>query len=70
MANSRQYDLVVFGATGHTGKLTAEYIATNLPTDLRWAIAGRSSTKLEAIAADVRSCNVDRIQPSKHDSSS
>ncbi|KAH7419616.1 Saccharopine dehydrogenase-domain-containing protein [Cadophora sp. MPI-SDFR-AT-0126] len=61
--SSRQYDLVVFGATGYTGKLTAEHITTHLPTDLRWALAGRSATKLEAVAAECKTLNPDRIQP-------
>jgi hypothetical protein len=59
----RPYDLVVLGATGYTGGLTAEFIATNLPTDLRWAIAGRSNKKLEALAAQCKALDPDRIQP-------
>lgn len=62
----RQYDIVVFGATGLTGKLTAQYIAQNLPTDLRWAIAGRSAQALEAVAAICKKIDPDRIQPGKH----
>lgn len=63
MAGFRQYDIVVFGATGYTGKLTAEHIASSLPTDLKWAIAGRSAAKLEAVAAECKGINADRIQP-------
>ena len=66
MSVSRQYDIVVFGATGYTGKLTAEYIAKSLPSDLRWALAGRTPSKLEAIAAECKSINTDRIQPGRH----
>jgi short subunit dehydrogenase-like uncharacterized protein len=62
----RQYDIVVFGATGYTGKRTAEHIAKSLPTDLRWALAGRSASKLEDIAAECKSLNPDRVQPGKH----
>jgi short subunit dehydrogenase-like uncharacterized protein len=65
MSAPRAYDLVVFGATGYTGKLTAEYITTKLPTDLKWALAGRSRSKLEAVAADCMALNSDRIQPGK-----
>ena len=46
----RPYDIVLFGATGFTGGLTAEYLARHAPDGLRWALAGRSETKL----ADVR----------------
>ncbi|KAK4230877.1 Saccharopine dehydrogenase-domain-containing protein [Podospora fimiseda] len=58
--HSRQYDIVVFGATGYTGKYTAEYIAERLPTDLKWAIAGRSQTKLEEVLAHCKTTNPDR----------
>ncbi len=45
----REYDLVLFGATGFTGGLTAEYLARSAPTDCRWALAGRNRSKLEAV---------------------
>ncbi len=45
----RPYDLVVFGATGFTGGLTAEYLANNARDGLRWALVGRSRDKLEAV---------------------
>ncbi len=66
MSESRQYDIVVFGATGYTGKLTAEHIATNLPTDVKWALAGRTTSKLEAVAVECKDLNPDRVQPGKH----
>ncbi|ATZ56235.1 hypothetical protein BCIN_13g00840 [Botrytis cinerea B05.10] len=62
-SGEREYELVIFGATGYTGKLTAEHVATHLPTDLRWALAGRSGSKLEAVAAECKSLNPDRVQP-------
>ena len=46
---SRSYDIVVFGATGFTGGLTAEYLARHAPDGCRWALAGRSQAKLEAV---------------------
>jgi len=46
-ADSRHFDVVIFGATGFTGQLVAEYFARNVPlTDIRWAIAGRNLQKL------------------------
>jgi short subunit dehydrogenase-like uncharacterized protein len=45
----RNYDLVLFGATGYTGGLTAEYLARQAPKSTRWALAGRSVAKLEAV---------------------
>jgi short subunit dehydrogenase-like uncharacterized protein len=47
--NTRSYDIVVFGATGFTGRLTAEYLARHAPADCRWALAGRSQEKLESV---------------------
>ncbi len=47
--NTRSYDIVVFGATGFTGRLTAEYLARHAPADCRWALAGRSQEKLENV---------------------
>ncbi|HEU0195763.1 MAG TPA: saccharopine dehydrogenase NADP-binding domain-containing protein [Nevskiaceae bacterium] len=47
----RTYDLVLFGATGFVGGLTADYLAAHAPTGLRWALAGRNRGKLEAVRA-------------------
>lgn len=48
----REFDVIVYGATGYTGKLVAEYLAQRDPAP-RWAMAGRSLTKLEAARAEV-----------------
>ena len=45
----RSYDITLFGATGFTGGLTAEYLARNVPAGCRWALAGRSTGKLDAV---------------------
>ncbi|MCX4680046.1 saccharopine dehydrogenase NADP-binding domain-containing protein [Streptomyces sp. NBC_01433] len=45
----RPYDVVLFGATGFVGVLTAEYLAANAPVDCRWALAGRDRAKLERL---------------------
>jgi short subunit dehydrogenase-like uncharacterized protein len=44
-----QHDVVLFGATGFTGALTAEYLARNAPPSVRWALAGRNQAKLDAV---------------------
>ena len=49
---SRPFDVVLFGATGFAGRLTAEYLQQTHP-NTRWAIAGRSRDRLEAVAADL-----------------
>lgn len=45
----RPYDIVLFGATGFVGTLTAEYLAAHAPEGLRWAVAGRSEEKLHRL---------------------
>jgi len=48
---SREFEIVLWGASGFTGALVAEYLA-QVP-GLRWAIAGRNRTKLEAVAREL-----------------
>lgn len=45
----RPYDIVLFGATGFVGELTAGYLAAHAPQGLRWAIAARDERRLEAL---------------------
>jgi short subunit dehydrogenase-like uncharacterized protein len=56
-AGERPYDIVVFGATGFAGRLTAEYLAEAAEPPCRWAIAGRSEQKLAAVRADLAAHN-------------
>jgi short subunit dehydrogenase-like uncharacterized protein len=71
MADSRVHDIVLFGATGFTGALTAEYLAEHAPADLRWAIAGRNRAKLEDLRGHLRDVNpaCDALQILKADAS-
>jgi saccharopine dehydrogenase (NAD+, L-glutamate forming) len=55
----RDFDIVLFGATGFTGELTAAYLAEHAPAGCRWALAGRSSTKLEAVRSRLARVNPD-----------
>jgi short subunit dehydrogenase-like uncharacterized protein len=45
----RSFDVVLFGATGFTGRLTADYLARHAPDGLRWALAGRNAAKLAEV---------------------
>jgi short subunit dehydrogenase-like uncharacterized protein len=56
-AASREHEIVVYGASGFTGGLTAEYLARNAP-GLRWALAGRNQKKLESVRS--RLAEIDR----------
>jgi short subunit dehydrogenase-like uncharacterized protein len=48
-SSDRELDLVVVGATGFTGRLTAEYLAGHAPGGLRWGLAGRNRDRLEEV---------------------
>lgn len=48
MKSDREFDAVVFGATGYTGRLVAEHLLRAHP-ELTWAMAGRSGAKLEEV---------------------
>ena len=45
---SREFDLIIYGATGYTGRLVAEYIAAQ-HKDISWAMAGRNKDKLASV---------------------
>ncbi len=49
--SSQEFDIVVYGATGFTGQLVAEYLAAHYKDDkaLKWAMAGRSLDKLRSV---------------------
>jgi short subunit dehydrogenase-like uncharacterized protein len=51
MAESREFDAVVYGSTGYTGRLVAEYLlkAYGAGGSLKWAMAGRSAEKLAQV---------------------
>ncbi|TSB05227.1 saccharopine dehydrogenase family protein [Sphingorhabdus contaminans] len=47
MPKNREFDIIVYGATGYTGRLVAEYLIGK--TGLKWAMAGRSADKLAEV---------------------
>lgn len=49
----REFELIIFGATGFTGQLVAAYLAKTYGNKLKWAIAGRSQSKLEKVRQDI-----------------
>ena len=51
---SREFDVIIYGATGFTGRLVAEYLQAEYgDTDLKWAMAGRSANKLASVRAEM-----------------
>ena len=55
MKSSAKFDIVVYGASGFTGRLVAEYLASRkgAPHDITWAMAGRSLDKLAAVRDEI-----------------
>jgi short subunit dehydrogenase-like uncharacterized protein len=51
MKPAKNFDIIVYGATGFTGQLVCEYLATHYRDDsqLKWAMAGRSLDKLKSV---------------------
>jgi short subunit dehydrogenase-like uncharacterized protein len=49
----RAFDLIVFGATGYTGRLVANEVHRRAPPGLRWAVAGRDPGRLATVAREV-----------------
>jgi short subunit dehydrogenase-like uncharacterized protein len=61
---TRDFDLIVFGATGFTGRLVSGYIRTAAESGrVRWAIAGRDRAKLEALGLGVPIVAGDALDP-------
>ena len=54
--SDKSLDVVIYGATGFTGKLVVEYMQENYGNDesISWAIAGRSEEKLKAVSEDLK----------------
>jgi short subunit dehydrogenase-like uncharacterized protein len=50
---TRPYDIILFGATGFTGQLTAEYLLANAPAGTKIALAGRNQSKLERVRSEI-----------------
>ena len=54
LSSEKPLDIVIYGATGFTGQLVAEYMhAQYANTDVKWAIAGRSADKLNLIKSQL-----------------
>jgi len=63
MRKEAQYDVVVYGATGYTGRLVCEYLARRCPSSaqVKWAMAGRSLSRLEQLRTEIGAPQADLI---------
>ncbi len=53
MKPAREFDVIVYGASGFTGRLVAEYLAARYAGRLKWAMAGRDPGKLAAVRDEI-----------------
>ncbi len=61
--SGREFDVILFGATGFTGRQTVEYFRQYAPPGVRWAIAGRNRDKLDALQSGVTVYVADSTDP-------
>ena len=72
MNQSRTYDIIIWGASGFTGRLVAEYLYKKYGAnkDLKWAMGGRNEGKLEEVRAAVADDSVPLVIADSHDEAS
>ncbi len=72
MTTEREFDIIVWGATGFTGRLVAEYLFATYGNDpnLKWAMAGRNLAKLETVRAEVADESIPLIVANSNDPAS
>lgn len=68
----RNYDIIIWGASGFTGRLVAEYLFNNYQKDnsLKWAMAGRNEEKLKEVRAEVADERIPLIIADSHNEAS
>ena len=53
--SNREFDIIIYGASGFTGRLVAEYLQKEYAgSGLKWAMAGRNSEKLQTVAGEMK----------------
>jgi short subunit dehydrogenase-like uncharacterized protein len=69
MNQSREFDVIIWGASGFTGRLVALYLFDKYGTtgDLKWAMGGRNLTKLEKVRDEVANKNVPLVIADSND---
>jgi len=72
MNKSREFDIIIWGASGFTGRLVAEYLFKQYGTsgNLKWAMAGRNQEKLETVRASIADTSVPIVVADSSDEAS
>ena len=65
----KKYDLIIWGASGFTGRLVVEYLIGKygIDGDLKWAVAARNQSKLEKVMAEIGAEKVPMVIADSHD---
>jgi len=71
-STQRDYEVIVYGATGFTGRLVAQYLLKTYGAqgELRWAMAGRSQSKLQQVAGELQAEGVPLLVADSNDEQS
>ena len=51
--NNREFEIIIYGASGFTGRLVTEYMGKTYGQSISWAMAGRNEEKLAEVRAEV-----------------
>jgi len=72
MNKSREFDIIIWGASGFTGRLVVEYLFKQYGTsgNLKWAMAGRNQEKLENVRASIADISVPIVVSDSSDEAS
>lgn len=72
MNKSREFDIIIWGASGFTGRLVVEYLFKQYGTsgNLKWAMAGRNQEKLENVRASIADTSVPIVVSDSSDEAS
>jgi short subunit dehydrogenase-like uncharacterized protein len=72
MASKKKFDVIIWGASGFTGRLVAEYYLKQYGLDgkLKWAMAGRSQSKLEKVRNELGNKDIPLLVADSHDRAS
>ena len=53
MAEAKEFEVIIYGASGFTGRLVAEFLHKQYGAGVKWAMAGRDRAKLESVRAEI-----------------
>ena len=69
MNQSREFDIIIWGASGFTGRLVAQYLFNKYGTtrELKWAMGGRDLTKLERVRDELADKNIPLVIADSND---